>query len=251
MVRSAVQDVIREEVAARGGEPAGSLLAAGLGSAAVVHLVSALEDRFDVDLDVEALFTGPLTVEHLELQVMEALGQGAAALPRPRPRQPAPALDVPLVGGGRWVLADQHPDLFSLVVFYRGVHCPMCREHVRDLDAHVPALAAAGVTSVVAVSGDDVDRARRAVDEWELANVRVGYGLPVTAMRAWGLYVSRAIKEGQPNRFSEPGTFLVRPDGTLYAAVQTSMPFLRPRFADVLETVTWIGANDYPARGEL
>jgi hypothetical protein len=70
-------------------------------------------------------------------------------------------------------------------------------------------------------------------------------------MRAWGLYVSKAIKEGQPNEFSEPGLFLIRPDGTLYAAVQTSMPFLRPHLDEVVETVRWINDNDYPARGEL
>lgn len=169
----------------------------------------------------------------------------------PVPRQPVPVLDVPLVGGGRWVLAEQAPATFSLVVFYRGVHCPMCRKHVTELDGVMDALAEVGVTSVVAVSGDDEPRARRAVDEWEITRVPVGYGQSIDSMREWGLYVSRAIKEGQPNAFGEPGLFLVRPDGTLYAAVQTTMPFLRPHLDEVVETVRWITANDYPARGEL
>lgn len=42
------------------------------------------------------------------------------------PRQPVPALEVPTVGGGTWRLADQHPESFTMVVFYRGLHCPIC-----------------------------------------------------------------------------------------------------------------------------
>ncbi|AXI78866.1 peroxiredoxin-like family protein [Peterkaempfera bronchialis] len=168
-----------------------------------------------------------------------------------KPRQPVPSLDVALVGGGRWVLAEQRPDRFSLVVFYRGVHCPMCRAHVTELDGLVDAFAEVGVTSVVAVSGDDEGRARRAVEEWDLSRVPLGYGLSLASMREWGLYISKAIKEGQPNEFSEPGVFVVRPDGTLYAAVLTSMPFLRPHLDEVVETIRWVNDNDYPARGEV
>lgn len=168
-----------------------------------------------------------------------------------KPRQPVPALNVPLVGGGRWVLAEQRPETFSLVVFYRGVHCPMCRSHVTELDGLMDKFAEVGVTSVVAVSGDDEGRAARAVEEWGITRVPIGYGLSLESMRAWRLPVSKAIKEGQPNEFNEPGLFIVRPDSTLYAAVQTTMPFLRARLDEAVETIRWINDNDYPARGEL
>lgn len=168
-----------------------------------------------------------------------------------KPRQPVPALDVPLVDGGRWVLAEQHPDRFSLVVFYRGVHCPMCRAYLTQLDTLADSLAEVGVTSVLAVSGDDVDRARRAVKECGISHVDLGYGLSQESMRQWGLYVSKAIKEGQPNEFNEPGLFVIRPDGTLYATVVGTLPFLRPRLDEVVETIRWVNEHDYPARGEL
>ncbi|MEV8436036.1 peroxiredoxin-like family protein [Actinosynnema sp. NPDC051121] len=169
----------------------------------------------------------------------------------PKPRQPVPELDVPLVGGGRWVLAEQRPERFSVVVFYRGVHCPLCKTHITELDALVDGFAEVGATSVVAVSGDDEGRARRAVEEWDLSRVPVGYGLSKQSMREWGLYISKAIKEGQPNEFSEPGLFVVRPDGTLYAVVQTSFPFLRPHLDEVVDTLRWVNEHDYPARGEV
>lgn len=168
-----------------------------------------------------------------------------------RPRRPVPELDVALADGGRWVLADQTPENFSLVVFYRGVHCPMCRAHITELDGLIDRFAEHGVTSVIAVSGDDEGRARRAVQEWEIQRVPIGYGLGMDSMRAWGLHVSKAIKEGQPNEFNEPGLFIVRPDNTLYAAVQTTMPFLRPHLDEVVDTIRWVNENDYPARGEL
>jgi hypothetical protein len=69
-------------------------------------------------------------------------------------------------------------------------------------------------------------------------------------MRAWGLFVSKGIKAGEPNCFGEPGLFLIRPDGNLYAAVLNTMPFGRPRLDDVVAAVRWVVENDYPARGE-
>ena len=48
----------------------------------------------------------------------------------------------------------------------------------------------------------------------------------------------------------EPGLFLVRPDGTLYAASIQTMPFARPHVADVLAAVDYITKKAYPPRGE-
>ncbi|MEZ5584244.1 MAG: hypothetical protein R3F37_17190 [Candidatus Competibacteraceae bacterium] len=42
--------------------------------------------------------------------------------------------------------------------------------------------------------------------------------------------------------------FLIRPDGTLYAASVNTMPFARPHFKDVLIALGFIIKNDYPAR---
>lgn len=43
------------------------------------------------------------------------------------PRKPVPPLSVPLVGGGHFDLASEGPKNFTMVVFYRGLHCPVCR----------------------------------------------------------------------------------------------------------------------------
>ncbi len=168
----------------------------------------------------------------------------------PTPATPAPDLDVPLVGGGHYRLADQRPDAFSLVVFYRGLHCPICRGYLAELNRSLDDFAATGVTSVVTVSGDDAGRAQESVTEWGLDHLRVGYGQSVESMRAWGLFVSKGIKDPEPDLFGEPGVFLLRPDTTVYMAAVNSMPAARPRIADILGAARFFADNDYPARGE-
>ena len=70
-----------------------------------------------------------------------------------------------------------------------------------------------------------------------------------------GLYVSSSrgktsLGVEEPEHFSEPGVFLVRPDRTLYWAAVQTMPFARPHFKEMLAGLDFIIKNDYPARGE-
>jgi peroxiredoxin len=171
------------------------------------------------------------------------------------PRQPVPPLSVPLVGGGRFDIAAEPVERFVLVLFYRGLHCPICRTYLGDLEAKLPEFAKRGV-SVVAVSSDIVERAERSKQEWKLPNLRLGYGLPLAVARSWGLYIStsRGMTSAgveEPPLFSEPGLFLIRPDRTLYFGNVQTMPFARPHFADVLNAIDFVVAKDYPARGEV
>ncbi len=169
--------------------------------------------------------------------------------PAMKPNQPVPALDVPLVGGGRFRLSERRPPLFTMVVFYRGYHCPICKTYLRDLDGRLAEFAQLGVEAA-AVTSDAEERAVKTVSEWGLTHLPVGYGLDLEAGRAWGLYVSGAISDKEPARFIEPGLFLVRPDGTLYAGAVQTMPFARPGFGDVLGAVRFIKERNYPARGD-
>ncbi len=171
-----------------------------------------------------------------------------------KPRQPAPELEVQTVDGGTWRLSEQEPESFTLVVAYRGLHCPICKTYVKDLDRRLDDFRARGV-EVIAVSSDDGERARRTREEWGLEKVAVGYGLPIDTAREWGLFISTSRGKTsagvqEPARFSEPGLFLIKPDGTLYWEAVQSMPFARPHFNEVLAAVDFVRERDYPARGE-
>jgi peroxiredoxin len=166
-----------------------------------------------------------------------------------KPRQPAPALDVTLLDGSAWRLADAKPANFAMIVFYRGLHCPICKTYLGDLEAKLPEFAQRGV-EVIAVSMDSRDRAARSKAEWNLANVRIGCELTAAGARAWDLFISRAIRDGEPPEFSEPGLFLTKPDGTLFFASRGSAPWARPPFDQLLRGIDTALERKMPARGE-
>jgi peroxiredoxin len=174
---------------------------------------------------------------------------------KPIPRQPVPALSVNTISGRTWTLADQAPDRFSMVVFYRGLHCPVCRTYIGELDRLLQDYGQRGV-NVVAISSDTEERARTAKETWGVQNLEIGYGLDLEVARQWGLYISSgrgktSIGIEEPVLFSEPGVFLVQTDGTLYWASVQTMPFARPHFKDILSSLDFIIKTDYPARGEV
>lgn len=165
------------------------------------------------------------------------------------PRQPVPALSVPLVGGGTFDIAASKGDPFTLVVFYRGLHCPICKTYLGSLEKLLPEFSKRGIEAVaISTNGDDL--ASQAKTEWGLENLAVGHSLSLEKAREWGLYISSARNEKEPAFFSEPALYLVRPNGELYFAAVQSMPFARPRFEDILPAIDFVVKNDYPGRGE-
>ncbi len=170
------------------------------------------------------------------------------------PRDPVPALNVALTTGERFVLGAKPGEHFDLLVFYRGLHCPICAKYLIELERLAPEFAARGV-QVLAVSSDDAERARQMADKVSASAVKFGYGLSLKSARQWGLYISAgrgktSIGIEEPALFSEPGVFIVRPDGTLYYGAVQTMPFARPQFQDLLGAIDFAIAKNYPARGE-
>ena len=166
-----------------------------------------------------------------------------------------PPFVVKTVDGRTWRLAERTPPNFTLIIVYRGLHCPICKGYLADLERRLPDLEERGV-EVIAVSSDDEARTRQAKADWGLKTLTLGYGLNLATARRWGLYVSAGIggtSSGieEPPLFVEPGLFLVRRDGTLYFAGVQTMPFARPHFADVVKAIDFVLAKDYPARGEV
>jgi peroxiredoxin len=171
-----------------------------------------------------------------------------------KPRQPAPPLEVTTVDRKAWKLADQKPDSFTMMVFYRGLHCPQCSRYVKGLADQLGAFNERSV-EVIAISTDKRERAEQARRQWELDGLEIGYGLSLDQARAWGLYISNSrgvtsVGIEEPRQFNEPGLFLVRPDGTLYWAAVQSVPFPRPHFDEVLKAIDFIKSKDYPPRGD-
>ena len=166
-----------------------------------------------------------------------------------KPRQPAPPLRFDLADGSHWDLSAQKPKTFTMVVFYRGLHCPRCRDYLTELQQRLDDLEALGV-SVVAVSADDRDRAFRSKAEWKLDRLCIGHGLSTEAARKWDLFISKALREGETPEFFEPGLFLVRPTGVVQYAAVTSSPWGRPPIMEVLGGIKFAIEQKSPGRGE-
>ncbi len=170
-------------------------------------------------------------------------------MPNPMPGRLVPALTLPSLAGPDFDVHHTPIDRLLMLVVYRGVHCSACKNYLQTLDRLVTEYANAGIRTQ-AVSVNDQAQAKQAQHDWELNHLPIAHSLTEEDMRAWGLYVSSPIRDGEPPLFSEPGLFFIKPDRTLYYAALNTMPFGRPDLQDMLEKITDVLGRDYPPRGE-
>jgi peroxiredoxin len=171
-----------------------------------------------------------------------------------KPRKPVPSLELDTLSGKRFKLGEKKPQNFDMIVFYRGLHCPVCRRYLTELDGMTEDFAKRGVRMLIA-SSDSKERAEETARGWGLKNIDLGYGLSIDKAREWDLFISSGRGKTsagveEPPLFNEPGLFLVRPDGTLYWSNISTMPFARPHFKEILGAIDFAIEKNYPARGE-
>ena len=78
--------------------------------------------------------------------------------------------------------------------------------------------------------------ALKATTETKEVTFKIAYGLPLSEMRRWGLYISypRNLREtDQP--FPEPALFLLNPDGEVHIVDYSNSPFARPDLRILIE----------------
>jgi peroxiredoxin len=164
------------------------------------------------------------------------------------PREKFPELELPLVGGGTFSINALDADQYTILVFYRGLHCPVCKKYNKELESQYQEFKKKGV-DVVAISCDSRERAEKSQKEWGLDQLPVAYDLSIQQADELGLYISRSISEKEPDFFSEPGMFILDNEQNIYAAYYQSMPFARPPVDDLLKGLDYIIEKDYPPRG--
>jgi peroxiredoxin len=153
------------------------------------------------------------------------------------------------LGGDTLTLGEpQRGHDWHLVVVYRGLHCPIWKRYLAQLNEIADEFYQIGV-DVVAVSGDSEAKTQAMVDEKELT-LRMGYGLSVAQMGYLGLYVSdpRSPEEtDQP--FPEPGLFVINQDGDIQVLDISNAPFARPDLTSLLGGLKFVRGNGYLIRG--
>lgn len=165
------------------------------------------------------------------------------------PQSKVPALNVPLIGGGQFNMAEASPENFQIIVFFRGLHCPKCKQQLEDINGKAKDLSSRGY-DVVAISMDSEERAKQTAEEWDIGNIPLGYELSLMTAKSYGLFISDGRPDSkEPKIFSEPGLFVVKPDGTLYAEYLQNTPFGRPPISEIANGLDFVVKNNYPIRG--
>ena len=163
--------------------------------------------------------------------------------------QEFPKMDVAKIGGGTLTLGKpQEGRDWQLVVVYRGLHCPICKKYLAQLEKLLSDFHEIGV-DVIAVSGDPEEKAQGIADEDSLT-LPIGYDMTLDQMRDLGLYISDPRSAQETDRpFAEPATFVTNGEGNLHIVDISNAPFSRPDLEGLLGDLKFIRNNDYPVRG--
>ncbi len=164
------------------------------------------------------------------------------------PATPFPAMSWPTVQGGKIDIANEQG--WRMLIVYRGKHCPLCKRYLKTLNGMLGDFKDAGI-AVSVVSADPKEKAEADVESegWQMP---VGYGLTVEEMHGLGLYISEPRSPQETDRpFSEPGLFVVNPQGRVQIVDISNAPFSRPDLQALLNGVKFVIEKDYPVRGTL
>lgn len=167
------------------------------------------------------------------------------------PGSPFPVINAALLSGEVVDLASPREGIdWSLIVVYRGRHCPLCTKYLNDLDKYISTLEQAGVDTI-AVSADSKNQLEEHLSELNIS-YPIAYGLSESEMEKLGLFISKPRSENETNHyFSEPGLFIVNDQRQLQIIDISNTPFSRPNLKDLVSGIQWIRFpdNNYPIRG--
>ena len=72
-----------------------------------------------------------------------------------KPNTKVPDLHLNLINDTEWTLSEQSPENFTIIFFYRGLHCPICKKQLEDITSNLERLSERG-THVIAISMDSI-----------------------------------------------------------------------------------------------
>lgn len=167
------------------------------------------------------------------------------------PGQKMPDFQVDLPDGTKWRLYDHAPKTMLLLDFYRGFHCPRCRNRIETINDSLDDFEKAGL-DVIAISADSDERSAMTQAEWKCDRITLGHNLSLEDASKLGLYLSSTIdiRPLEQKIFCEPSVMVVRSDLTLYGAIIQTFPFARPSIEELISIPEFAITNGYPPRGD-
>lgn len=168
-----------------------------------------------------------------------------------QPGQAFPPLSFSTLGGDELTVgAPSNNSNWTLMVVYRGLHCPLCTRYLDELNAVNADLQALNI-DLVAASADTQEKAAQQLNGIN-PTFTVGYDLSIAQMQTLGLYISEPRSAAETDRpFAEPGVFLIDEHGRLQVIGISNGPFVRPEIKTLIAGLQFIRNpdNNYPTRG--
>jgi len=166
---------------------------------------------------------------------------------KPLVGQKVDVVSFPTVDGEGSITVGKSKDRWTMLFVYRGRHCPRCKRYLNKLNEALSSWT--DVMDVVVVSADTKEKAMADKQEFGWA-FELCYGLTEIQMRSLGLYVSEPLSDAETTGlFSEPGTFAIRPDGSLMLVDISNGPAARPDLEELLDGMKFNIENNRPVRG--
>jgi peroxiredoxin len=158
-------------------------------------------------------------------------------------------MPFPKLGGGMLTVGGAKEN-WTLLVVYRGKHCPRCKKYLNILNNMRDQWEEAGF-DIAVVSADPKEKAQADQDEFGWG-FDLAYGLREDQMAALGLYVTEPLSPTETDRrFAEPGTYVIRPDGSLVLIAISNGPSARPELAELLDGMIFTKEKSRPPRGTV
>ena len=169
--------------------------------------------------------------------------------PKPVAGQILAPMSFPKLGGGLLTIGGSKAN-WTLFVVYRGKHCPRCKKYLNILNEMRADWANAGF-DIAVVSADT--EAKAAADQKEFGwQFDLGFDLQEAQMQTLGLYVTEPLSPSETDRnFAEPGTYVIRPDGSILLISLSNGPSARPELTELLDGMIFTKENDRPPRGTV
>lgn len=167
--------------------------------------------------------------------------------PKPRVGEQVEETSFPIANRDGEITVGRSSDRWTMLFVYRGRHCPRCKRFLNKLNSVLTDWTE--VLDVAVVSADSKEKALADRQEfgWEFD---LCYGLTEAQMQALGLYVSEPLSDAETtHKFSEPGAFGIRPDGTLMLVDISNGPAARPDLEELLDGMKFNIENNRPVRG--
>lgn len=127
---------------------------------------------------------------------------------------------------------------WQLIVVYRHRYCPKCTDYLNKLAGYRQRLLDKGV-DIATVSTDRKEQLQEHLSRLNV-NFPIYYGLTLKQAQDLGLYISLPVSpEENDHEFSEPGVFLIDPDGLLVMVDISNAPFMRPDLDVLVSGIEW------------